>query len=570
MSPPRVRRRVLLALVLVGLAYASVIQSFSANQTSHFDLIQALGQGTAQIDAYLPGPRHAGHYDTIDKACFPSHPGDVNCQRGHWYSARAPGLALLTLPWYGALTAVNADSLAVTMAAQKGDDEIIWMVGLWGDVLPALLLLILVWRVTERFEPGFGGAAALAVGLGTLMLPLSTLLFSHVLGAMLAFAAFAVLMRERDGPERTGLLLGAGLLVGVALTVEYPTLFVGTVLGLYAMSRRSGSAWSWAQALRRGVVYAFGIGIGVIPLAIYNQLAFGSITHVAYHDIQHNQTGFFGIRAPDLSAAYALLFDSRGLLTLAPVLVMAAFGLVAMYRRGHRAEVAVIAGTFLVYLIYNSGYFLPFGGGVPGPRFLTTTLPFLAVAIAAALRRHPGPTIALAGASVLCFVTATLTHPLVGFETETVEWMRLVRTHFFQPSIVTALGFGRGWVDPLPFLLLAGAAIALVATVTPRLALTPRALLWGLLAVGAWALLAAFAPYALGIDHAGLQKIVEAGDPTPFHPPSFRAHSNHPLASLAPAGAIAGAAALLIARLSSLGRGRGRGPTRPPAAVSPP
>ena len=106
------------------------------------------------------------------------------------------------------------------------------------------------------------------------------------------------------------------------------------MLGLYAMARRPGPAWSWAHSLRRGLAYALGVGVGVIPLALYNQLTFGSITHVAYHDIQHNQTGFFGIRAPDLSGAYALLFDSRGLLTLSPVLVMAFFGLVAMYRRG--------------------------------------------------------------------------------------------------------------------------------------------------------------------------------------------------------------------------------------------
>ena len=166
------RRRVLLALLLVGLAYASVIQSFSANQTSHFDLIQALDRGTARIDAYLPNAHRGGHYDTIDKAHY----------KGHYYAARAPGLAMLTVPFYAALQAAHARDLAVTMAAQNGDDEIIWMLGLWGNVLPAVLLLILVWRVAERFEPGFGVAAAVAVGLGTLMLPLSTLLFSHVLG----------------------------------------------------------------------------------------------------------------------------------------------------------------------------------------------------------------------------------------------------------------------------------------------------------------------------------------------------------------------------------------------------
>ena len=36
-----------------------------------------------------------------------------------------------------------------------------------------------------------------------------------------------------------------------------------------------------------------------------------------------------------------------------------------------------VGGLGLAYLLYNSGYWLPFGGGTPGPRFLVVTLPFL-------------------------------------------------------------------------------------------------------------------------------------------------------------------------------------------------
>ena len=58
-------------------------------------------------------------------------------------------------------------------------------VGWWGSVLPAFVLMLLVWRVADGFEPGYGAAAAVTVGLGTLVLPFSTLLFSHVFTAML-------------------------------------------------------------------------------------------------------------------------------------------------------------------------------------------------------------------------------------------------------------------------------------------------------------------------------------------------------------------------------------------------
>jgi hypothetical protein len=546
-----------LAVVCIGLAYASVIQSFSWNQTSHYDLIQALAHGTAVIDPWAA--------NTGDKACFPFTPGDKKfgpCQHGHSYSARAPGLALLTLPWYGVLSAVDGRHLARVMAAQRGDDEIIWMLGLWANVLPGVLLLLLVWRAAERLEPGYGAPAAITLGLGTLVCAMSTLLFSHVLGALLAFAAFVVLMRERDGPARPLLLGGAGLLVGIGLTVEYPTLFAGIVLGLYAVLRDGLGGRSrrwWRLVATRAASFGLGVAIGVVPLAVYNQLTFGSVTHVAYADIPHNQTGFFGIQAPSLTTAATLLLDSRGLLTLAPVLVMALVGLRLMYRRS-RPEALAVGAVFLAYLIYNAGYFLPFGGGIMSARFMTTALPFLALPLALAFRRHPGPTLALAGASICVYMLATLTHPLVGYETETVVWTRLASQANFQPTVVSALGLGRGWGAATPFLVAAAVAIVLAAGVTRRLALTARSMLGGVAAVGVWALFAAFGPRALGLDMAALRQINDAGDASAIHEKLQPPFSLHPLFGLSVVGLLAGLVALGVGTLWARRAARARSP----------
>ena len=202
------KRLALAAILLVGLAYATMIQSFSWNQTSHYDLIRSLDKDGTTIDAYQE--------NTGDKAFY----------KGHWYSARAPGLALFALPFYDTLNLVNADSWARKSEAQRGDDEMIYLIGLWANVLPGLLLLLLVWRVAERFEPGYGALAAVALGLGTMVLPLSTLLFSHVFTAFLGFAAFALMLRERDGPPSPMLLALAGLAMGYAVVSEYPLFFV--------------------------------------------------------------------------------------------------------------------------------------------------------------------------------------------------------------------------------------------------------------------------------------------------------------------------------------------------------
>jgi hypothetical protein len=514
------RRVALAAILLVGLAYATVIQSFSWNQTSHFDLIRSLDQGTTTIDTR--------QQNTGDKVLY----------RGHYYSARAPGLALFALPFYDTLNLVNADAWARESQAQRNDDEMIYLVGLWANVLPGLLLLLLLWRVTDRFEPGYGVAAAVTLGLGTMLLPLSTLLFSHVFAAFLGFAAFALMLRERDGPPSPMLLALAGLAMGYAVASEYPLFFVAAVLGLYLLSRRD-SLYPLGVARRAGAYIAGGVA-GIVPLLLYNHYAFHSWTHLAYSDVPRQHKGFFGIGVPSLKVLATLLFDSRGLLTLSPVLLMAALGIVLLHRRSRRAEALTIGGICLCYIGYNSGYYLPFGGGFMGPRFMTTMLPFLAVPLAIAFKRFPGPTIALAAVSITTTVIATITHPLTGYDNEGIIWTRLLGKGLFQPTIASAYGLGRGWGGVWPFLLAAGAGMALAAWVTPRLPLSRASLAAGLLALLAWALLAALAPTLLGIDHRGLLSIVKAGDHTALH----KGFGTYPLRTLVPIAAIAGALAL--------------------------
>jgi len=529
-GPARRKRIALVAILLVGLSYATMIQSFSWNQTSHYDLIRSLNQDKTTIDAYQE--------NTGDKVFY----------QQHWYSARAPGLALFALPFYDVLNLVNADAWARSHQAppQRKDDEMIYLIGLWANVLPGLLLLLLVWHVAERLQPGFGAATAVVLGLGTLVLPLSTLLFSHVFTAFLGFAAFVLMLHERDGPPSAMLLGLAGLAMGYAVASEYPLFFVAIVLGLYLLSRRDART-PLGLARRAGSYIAGGI-VGIVPLLLYNHYAFRSWTHLAYSDVPRQHKGFFGIGAPSLKVLATLLLDSRGLLTISPVLLMGAIGTVLLYRRGKRAEALTIGGICLCYVGYNSGYYLPFGGGFMGPRFLTTVLPFLACPLGLAFKRYPGPTIALAAVSIATTVIVTITHPLVGYETETVVWARYLGEGLFQPTIASAYGLGRSWGGIWPFFLAAGGGVLLAAWATPRMALTGRALGAGVLALLAWGLFAALAPTLLGIDHAGLASIYQAGDHTAFN---LKLHdgSTYPLKTLAPIAAGAGLLALFAMAL---------------------
>jgi hypothetical protein len=510
-----------------------MIQNFAWNQTAHVDLLRALYQDSTRIDR------------------FQSNTGDKALYHGHWYSVRAPGLALFLLPWYTALNAVGADEWAWDAQAQRHDDEMIYLIGLWGNVLPGLLLLLLVAREAERLQGGFGAATAVALGLGTMILPLSTLLFSHVFTAFLGFAAFVLMMRERAGPPRPWMAGAAGLLVGYAIASEYPLAFVAVVLGLYLLSRRD--ALTPAGVLRRGGAYLLGALVGIVPLLLYNHYAFHSWTHLAYANIAQQKQGFFGIQAPSLPVLATLLLDSRGLLTLSPVLALGGLGTVALYRRGNRAEALTIAGVCLCYALYTSGYYLPFGGAFSGPRFLGTMVPFLALPLGIAFKRWPGPTIALAAASLTCTMLATITHPLIGYETETAVWTRFLFRASFQPTIASAYGLGFGWSAIWPFLLAAAAAVALAAFASDRVRLTAGQLGAGVLALAAWALFAALGPTLLGLDHRGLLDTLHSGDPTALRRGAY--WGSYPIVTLALLASAAGVLALAAARLLRNDRG---------------
>jgi hypothetical protein len=359
--------------------------------------------------------------------------------------------------------------------------------------------MLLVRRLGDRLEPGYGVAAAVTLGLCTMVLPFSTLYFSHVLAALLGFAAFAVLWRERQTDGRFVLIGLSGLLAGLAFAAEYPLALGGAVLGLYAISR--------GPRVPRGLAYAAGALIGALPLFAYNLWAFGSITHLSYanavkdqglsgHDVLgSNAGGFFGVGVPDPKVALDLLFSAKGLFTLAPVLVMGVVGIVLLRRRGHRAEAWVIGGLAVAYLVYNSGYWLPYGGGTPGPRFLMPVVPFLALPLALAYRRFPLTTFALAVPSALFMLTATLTFPLIG-DDFVGFWSKLVQASNFEATVATPLGAGHGWAGIAPVLAVAAlAALLAVAAVRPGRVLDARR---AALAVTGWGLAAACVPWVLG------------------------------------------------------------------------
>ena len=523
-ASPRPRGRSgLAAIAALCLAWVLIMQSLGWAQTSYFAFVKGLGDGTPQIDRY--------HWETRDKSYTD----------GHFFSVKAPGLPVLLLPAWKALDAVGAPSLAADAAdaARRGGARqwtyrglnvsaygyditrarqikrtlehqapLIWVLGLLGTVLPAVLLLLLVRRIVDRRHPGLGTATALSLGAGTLLMPFAVNLFGHALAALIGFAAFALLLRERQGPPRTALVALAGLIAGAAVLVEYPLAFAGAVIGVYAVLRGDVLARGIGAVLRRAGAFAAGAIAGAAPVAAYNLWAFGSVTRMSYDNavdqqgftghatLGLNSGGFFGIGVPHVRTALELLFSPRGIVALTPVVALGVAGIVLLHRRGRRAEALTIGGVVLVFLIYDAGYWLPFGGGSPGPRFLVATLPFLALGIAETWRRAPATTLVLSTCGAVVMAAATLTYPLIGTGSLGQWWTRIDRG-VFQHTLLSPLGAGDGWIALAPVLFALAAAAVLGARATGPLAVRADARL-ALGALAGWVLLVALVGPALG------------------------------------------------------------------------
>jgi hypothetical protein len=419
-----------LAIVSVASAYAFMGQDVTASQNAHLALVRALANGTAVIDDTY---RDLGNIVT----------NDVDYFEGHYYAAKAPGLAFTTLPLFVILKEAG-------MRTSGDPARMLWALGLLGSVLPATLLLLLVKWVADQLAPGFGVAVAVALGLGTLLLPYASMFFAHALSAFLVFAAFALLWRSRDSRLRMPLVGLAGLAGGYAVTTEYQNAIAVAVLGVYAISR--------GDRLRRGFIYCAGVLVGMTPMIAYNWITFGSPLQFMQGYAATTQ----GPDVPDYHAMVLLLFWYWGLIVAAPVLAAGAFGTLLLFRRGDRAEALVIAAIAIVFVAYNSGV-QQLSGGLPGTRYLVVTLPFLVLPLALAFQRLPLTTAALGFASVCIMVLMTASRPTIADDGHALE--RLVDPDGSPPTVSDFIGV-TGWYDILPFYAFVGAALTFTVLAT--------------------------------------------------------------------------------------------------------
>lgn len=313
----------------------------------------------------------------------------------------------------------------------------LWWVTLWCAAIPLALLAVLVYQLALRFNRRRAMQATLAIIAGTVLLPLGSVLFAHVLTALFLTSAFVLLTREEIS---TGALVGAGALAGAAVASEYSPAVPVFVLGVYA-------AW---RLRWRAVWFA----VGGLPLAVflgaYQTIAFGSPFATSY-----GYSIFWGVvtekrpflepfQGLHLEDVFRVFFAGRGIVIATPIVVLALVGLVWMirYRRGVERQAAAVAlamfaGMLLIVFVWAD----PWGGGSPGPRYLTSALPPLVLGVSAAWSLRPLWTRIAVGLSVLTMGLATIAHPLIIYDVPSGlgTWVRLAAGGHFAPSLYTMM-----------------------------------------------------------------------------------------------------------------------------------
>jgi hypothetical protein len=316
--------------------------------------------------------------------------------------------------------------------------------------LASALAAVAIYRVLKKLtdDSYFSALVVLAIWLGTLVFPFSTLFYSHVMaGSLLAIAFYLIFQLRSQGP---GAVRGervytccAGVLSGCSVGIEYPAALLAAVMSGYALWiawRRQGSMLNKATLYG---MWLLGLGMGGALLISYNVSAFHNVFYIPYEAYSTPGSAFYssyantwmglhwvGVSKFLQALASVTVYRPSGLLYIVigrwhiyacnPVLWLTLPGLAIMISaRKLRPEGLVVAFMVVGYLVFISNYgssMYDRGGGLYlGPRHLIPLLPFLALPLYFGAQKLRLVFYPLAAVSIFYMLIGTAVEPRIAF-----------------------------------------------------------------------------------------------------------------------------------------------------------
>jgi hypothetical protein len=362
-----------------------------------------------------------------------SYTGDRALIDGHYYSEKAPAMALAALPAFAATVAI--EKLAGLDPDQQPGRRIAeWVAtALSAGVLAALGGVAFFGLIAARADALTATLSTFALFLGSITFPYATSLFAHAgtIG-LLSIALWGVLGAVT--PRRDVI---AGIAAGLAVASEYPAILPGIAIGLYLAS----------LDLKRMLRY----GLATLPAAalilLNNYAISGSPLKFSYGSNplfpEINAVNAYGFNLPDLAALRAVLWgEYRGLLFWSPVMAMAIPGFYFLFRRDRRVAIMTAAACVMI-LLQVSAFYTWFGGNAIGPRYLAPALPFFALAAACGIKQFPemGMILTVVSIGMMLMVTAIAIDPNADVLTPFQSFYVVrIEQHRFADNLGTLIG----------------------------------------------------------------------------------------------------------------------------------
>lgn len=349
------------------------------NVNSQFALVCALAeQGTLRIDDYHD---RAG-FVTGDKAVF----------GGHYYSDKSPVTPFLGVPAFLAYRAASR----ISGGGVNYGHALYWTtwltIGLSAALLAALMTLSLQ---AGGVAPGAAASLAALWFAATPLLGFSIIFYNYLPACALAYGGYFTIepFLRGSGSEvdyaRTR-IFAAGVLLGLAAwaLATFALLALILTIGLMAAGGHGSDSTSRRTDLARrwSMIWPWAVGgiVGASGYVFYSLAIFGEVTNPYRYEFdpvfrEQMSHGLMGAGWPRPIILWMITFHPfRGLFTLFPATLIATLGLLILAIRKHERITSFAALAYLAgMLLYNSGYYMWWGGWSYAPRHLIPALPFL-------------------------------------------------------------------------------------------------------------------------------------------------------------------------------------------------